>query len=308
MRLAIAIALLLPLNACASYPELARGYAPVPVQPQALTDVDAALAEAARLQGTYSTGYTKSAQAADWSQLPIIGAAAAAAWVLLVDHKSAAKTAGKIGIGVGAYSAARGQLFGAGLTDSYLAGHAALTCVLAEGSNFSGVTAKASYDAMDVKLGDVATALGDLTKTVHETPASVGKQADALQAAQVTADAAIEQARAASRTALAEEGAYLNAGPVFRNAVASISVRVASKARVRPPIDFATLRDSLALPKPASTATGHSKTIRRPVDAVLADIRSRTTELLRQTMALIAVTRPYRQSLEHVAACPDQVR
>ncbi len=307
MRLALAIALLLPLNACATYPELALGKAPVPVDSTAPTDVDQALAEAARLQATYSTGYVKSAKAADWSQLPIIGAAAAAAWVLLVDHRSAAKTAGKIGISAGAYTAARGQLFGAGLTDAYLAGHAAMTCVLAEGTNFSGTTAEKTHSDLDTHLQDVANQIVVVNRAARQSAQPTGADVPRLDGARTSADAAMTQALTATRIALTEEAAYNGAAPVFWNAVASISVRVASKGRVRPPIDFTSLRSSLA-PEKTGEATQPTGLGTPTVDQIILNIQLTTSELIRRTLVLTSSTPPYRQSLERVAACPDQIR
>jgi hypothetical protein len=307
VRFWCAIAAMGMLSACASYPPLSVGGAPRPAQPSSTPEVDASLAEAARLQAIYASNYQRSAKTADWSQLPIIGAAAAAAWVLLVDKPSAATTAGKIGIGAGAYAAGRGQLIGEGLVDAYLAGHSALTCVLSQGSNFSGTTAQATHAQLDSQLQIVADRIATLNFAARQTPQTIDGKGDVLRAAQAAADAAMTQASDAVRTALSEQAAYSAADPVFRNAVASISVRVASKGRVRPPIDFASLRDGLA-PAKAGTATRPNGLGTPSVDQVIGDIQVKTTELLSQTMVLVSLTRPYRQSLERVAACPDQIR
>ncbi|RYE50179.1 MAG: DUF521 domain-containing protein, partial [Hyphomicrobiales bacterium] len=151
-RAIVALAAVVSLSACSSYPPLVATSAVPPADAAHHTELDLILAEAVKLQTTYGKGYQDSAQMADLGQLPIIGAAAAAAWILLDDKKNAATIAGKIGIGAGTYSAVRGQLSAAGLPDLYIAGHGALTCVLAEGSLFAGTGASQRRDNLDDAL------------------------------------------------------------------------------------------------------------------------------------------------------------
>ncbi len=294
------------LTACASsYPPLISVQAVPPAASSSTPELDQTLAEAARLQATYATNYRQTAQLQDLGQLPIIAAAAAAAWILLDNGMDAARDVGRIGIGAGAYSTARGQLSSPGLTDAYVAGHGALTCVLAEGSLFSGEVAQTRYQQLDRRLQEVATAINDLAIAAAREPANAGAQADALKTARNLAAQSITNARTAEAAALNQQAAFLGAPPIFRNAVASISVRVASRGRVRPAIDFATLRDSFAPPKPPEGGEAQSLS---EVNSIINDIIAKTNGLVGATARLSAGAPPYSQSLVRVAACPDQIR
>ncbi len=305
----LALVPLAMLAACATnYPDLYSAQPPKPSAPPQNAEVDQVLRDAAQLQATYAGGYKASAQYQDYGQLPLIGAAAAAAFVLLANKTNAATTAGNIGIGAGAYTAVRGQLSAAGLADIYISGHGALSCVIAEGSYFSGDNASDLFTRQDTELTKIANAIlvADLaTKDFHykdPTPA----QNDALKAARSVADQAITQARIAETAALTQEAAFENAAPIFHNAVSSISMRVASKGRVRPAVDFAALRDSFSPPK-APTVVNAQSDEEKDVNDVIANIVTRTNGLVTETGRLIAATRPYSQSLARVAACPDQI-
>ncbi len=97
---ALALAPLAMLAACATnYPDLVSTRPPPPAVPPQNAELDETLVDAANLQKSYAIGYKQSAQNQDLSALPIIGAAAAAAFVLLANKTNAATTAGNIGIG-----------------------------------------------------------------------------------------------------------------------------------------------------------------------------------------------------------------
>src|SRR3954462_13525095 len=120
-KMALVCGAALLLSACSSYPRLVA-ITPVSAAPNSETpDVDAALREAAILQAEYSTGYSESAQIRDFSQLPIIGAAAIAAWVLLDARPNAARRTGRIGILAGAHLGGRGERVGGGQPGGHIA-------------------------------------------------------------------------------------------------------------------------------------------------------------------------------------------
>jgi hypothetical protein len=306
----VVIASAVTLSACAAnYPKLMEAQAPPPAQANNLTELDHILAAAATLQASYGRGYRKTAKWNDLAQLPLIAAASAAAWVLLENKANAATDVGKIGIGAGAYSAARGQLTSPGVTDAYIAGHGALTCVLAEGSVFAGAKAETRARELDNELQKIADAIARVSSLRWQShdPAT---PADTVKAITMVADQAVANARTSETAALAQLGAFNTSAPIFRNAVSAISVRVASKGRVRPAIDFATLRDSFAPPK-----TGNAGAVEGVHGRMLTDDGPLVERLVAATAALVTATArlsggtpAYTQSLTRVAACPDHVK
>lgn len=309
-NIVLAMTSAMALSACAvNYPRLVQIEAPRPVEEKNPTELEQILTEAASLQSSYAHGYRVTAKWADVAQLPMIAAAAAAAWILLDAKANAARDVGRIGIGAGAYSAARGQFTAAGLTDAYIAGHGALTCVLAEGSIFAGTRAETRRAELDAELQKIANAIA-LVSSLRWQPPEAGTSAETQKAVTMIADQAIANARTAETAALAQLGAFDTSAPIFRNAVSAISVRVASKGRVRPAIDFATLRDSLAPPK-----EGNPTPPRNVVDPTSGEelpliqrLVAATAGLATATARLTAGTPAYTQSLGRVAACPDHVK
>ena len=308
----LALASAVCLSACtANYPDLMVAAAPPPANPAQPAEIDQILAEAVRLQTTYGSGYKETAQWQDYGQLPLIGAAAWAAWVLLLDKPNAATKVGKIGIGAGAYSAARGQLTSAGLTDAYIAGHGALTCVLSEGSMFAGQPALDRASDLDDQLQIIANRIAEVSALRWFEPADSAQHADTLKMARTVADQAIANARTAETAARIQQGSFQGAAPIFRNAVSSISVRVASKGRVRPAIDFATLRDSFAPAKEAAEGAGQAAGAggqRTDSASIIARLIEATNRLISETAQLSGGTPGYSQSLTRVAACPDLIK
>ncbi|MDQ8755517.1 hypothetical protein RCO27_04680 [Sphingosinicella sp. LHD-64] len=299
-------ALLTSACASSSYPPLVS-IPPVPPADEAnQTEIDRTLTAASELQSLYEEGYLESAQVRDLSQLPIIGAAAIAALILL-DSNADPTDAARFGVFAGAYTAGRDQLNGTGLTDAYIAGHGALTCVLAEGSNFAGTDAQTRYSELDDLLQDIANQIADVLQERWTEPTNSASQAEALRLARAMADQAITAARTAETAALVEQAAYRGSPTVFRNAVASISVRVASRGRVRPAVDFATLRDAMAPAKAPDVGTPQGA---NPMDvaSVIQRIVTKTSGLITLTARLSSGMPSYSQSLDRVAACPDQIR
>ena len=311
------------LSACAhAYPDLAT-FQSVASTGQA-DELGPILIEAERLQATYSTGYKETAKWQDIGQLPVIGAAAAAAWILLKDQSGAAKKVGKIGIGTLAYTSARDQLSAQGLPDAYIAGHGALTCILAEGSVFHGSAARERLSAHRIRLDAVANDLALVTALRNiepdgTPPAIPGEPtppnySELLKTARTLADQAVTAARTAQATGLAQDSAFGSAGPTFRNAVSSVSVRVASKGRVRPPIDFVDLRDRMgAAAKPGSATAaiqGNGLNVQNTyVSAFTGDdpktlvqaLSAATNQLIQSTAELVAGTPNYQKSLSRVS-------
>ena len=244
IRPVLAAALPFLLGACATYyPPLysaptVAGTAAAGTLKDACTHsedpLDQTLACAEILQDVYSTGYSESAKWQDISQLPIIGAAAAAAWILLKDKENAAKKVGKIGIGALTYSAARDQLMPKDMPVNFIKGHSALGCVLAEEVYFSGTAAEESFDALNDSLlatADQANKVSDLRYSIPSDPAA---SPELLKAAQALADQAIAAANTQLRTSRQERAAHEFANSPFRRSVSDIAAWVASKGRARP--------------------------------------------------------------------------
>lgn len=300
MKMLGAAASALLLSACAhAYPDLATF--PAPEQADPSDEVAPVLIAATDLQSKYSLGYKETARWQDISQMPIIGAAAAAGWILLNDHKKAAKQAGKIGIGALSYTAARDQLIAKGIPDAYIAGHGALTCVIAEGSNFSGQSAANRHTMFQSGLAGLSSQIQRVSALRYVEPKKVGSYADMLKAARTLADQAIAAARTAETNAFTQEGAFQGASPVFKKAVSSISVRVASKGRVRPPVDFTNLRDQMA--PPSGGERGPAPITGRNLNnagQLIQELIEATNELSTRTAQLTAGTPNYVKSLERV--------
>lgn len=306
----------LSLCSCAQYPNL-LSISPDPNK----SDIKIVLDAAENLQRDYATGYRTSAKLADYSQIPVIGAAAGAAWVLLVNKTDATMNAAKIGIGAGAYTASRGQLISSSLPDLYIAGHGALTCVIAEGSYFDGDTAANKFQSASAVTVRLEDAIMQLESAVAADPSgSINPQdAQTLSTAKLAAKSVLQQARTADSTALSELASFTGAAPVFRNAVSAVSVKVASKGRVRPAVDYATLRDALSntptsgeAPASAYLSKSINLTQFAPNTAsatLLAQDILNKTALVLQNVALTTSGVPhYRDSLLRVAGCPDQIR
>ena len=188
------------------------------------------------LQSIYSSGYENSAQWRDFSQLPIIGAAATAAWILLKNKDNAARTAGKIGIGALTYSAARDHLVPTGLPDVFIKGHGALGCVIAQGEYFNGTTADEYSGSLKNELANAYLLRVAVQKLRYLDPAAGDKSAtpEMLAAARTLADQSITLSAAQLEASQTQLGAYEFANAPFRKAVTDIAAWVASRGRTRP--------------------------------------------------------------------------
>ena len=201
------------------------------------------LACAEILQAVYSSGYQKSAQMQDISQLPIIGAAAAAAWILLKDKDNAARRAGKIGIGALTYSAARDQLLPKGLPDNFIKGHAALGCVIAHGGYFDGTEGKEYKTDLEKEVANTYQLRVAVQKLryLDPEPGDTSATPEMLKAARSLADEAITQSAAQLEASQTQLGAFQFANVTFRSTVTNIAAWVASRGRTRPNASYDTL-------------------------------------------------------------------
>jgi hypothetical protein len=214
------------------------------------------LACAEILQAIYSDGYSESAQLQDISQLPIIGAAAAASWILLKNKDGAARKVGKIGIGALTYSAARDQLFPKDLPGYFITGHGALGCVLAEGDYFSGTTARNTEKNLAAEVSQAYMLRVAVQKLRYLDPAAGDTSAtpEMLAAARTLADQAITLSAAQLETSQAQLGAFQFANSHFRRGVTDIAAWVASRGRSsRPNLSYDTLLGTF---KPTESAPG----------------------------------------------------
>jgi hypothetical protein len=310
---------LIAVGGCAvNYPDLYT--APVPVAAsEADQDLAGILTKAVELQGKYASGYKESAQNADVSQLPIIGAAGLAALVLLNDKANAATDAAKIGIGTGVYSAGRSALTATGLPEIYIAGHGALTCVISEGPRFVGAQGLRAFADFEGQIGTHADVMRAIEILSQRSPSGTptAAQTATLEAARNLAKESLAQARTIEASALTQKGAFRTASPVFGNSVASISARVASKGRVRPAVEFAALRDSFKASPPATSDARAQGLIDGGQAGVVATNPSAeeltgltialTQYLITEGSRLRASTPDYVDALTRVSKCPESI-
>ena len=324
----VAIALPFTLGACTtlypplySAPTIASTGAPTDaltvacksgVDPLAQTTACAQL-----LQDVYSKGYVESAKWNDFSQLPIIGAAGAAAWIILKDKPQAARKVGKIGIGTGVYSAARGQLLPAALPEVFIKGHGALGCVLSEEAFFRGSAAASQFGSLDESLREVAT-LAMVTSGLRYTePSDPVASADLLKAARGLADQAITAANTQLRASRQERAAYEFAASPFRRSVSDIAAWVATKGRSRPNVNYDDLLKSMSSSPPESSPLEGAAGSQNPVVAALAEVAisqpssaqlikaigEASQQLTNATIRLQGNTPPYGARLTAVTKC-----
>lgn len=269
------------------------------------------------LQAVYSSGYTESAKLQDYSQLPIIGAAAAAAWILLKDKEKAAKKVGKIGIGALAYGEARDQLFPKGMSEIYIKGHAALGCVIVEKAYFSGGPAKDALKSLDQSLVNTAALSVKASQLRLEIPADKDAAPELLTAARAFAEQAITAANTQVRASRQQRAAYIFAPSTFQQAVTDVAAWVASKGRARPNKSYDDLKNAMpSSPKTegpdATKPTDDARALldlpvgkpkQRTTAEILNDLGLVTQGLTEATLALQGNTPPYTGRLEKIANC-----
>lgn len=326
IRPVLAAALPFLLGACATYyPPLysaptVAGTAAAGTLKDACTQsnnpLDQTLACAEILQDVYSTGYSQSAKWQDISQLPIIGAAAAAGWILLKDKDNAAKKVGKIGIGALTYSAARDQLMPKDMPVTFIKGHSALGCVLAEKVYFRGTAAEDSFASLDNSLLATAKQADKVSSLRYSIPTDPAASPELLKAAQALADQAIVAANTQLRASRQERAAHEFANSPFRRSVSDIAAWVASKGRARPNARYDDLLKGMSS---APNAGGASPGVvggppPPPPPPPLPERQKSSAELIRQigeesqrlasmTIELQGNTPPYVARLTQVTKC-----
>ena len=267
------------------------------------------LACAEVLQYVYSNGYRDISAWRDIATLPVIGGAGAGALILLNGKDEAAKRAGKVGIGVGVIAAIRDQFWPSSLPLSFIKGHAALGCVIAEGEYFHGTPASDVHGAMMKRLSALTLLSVDMARLRATFPAVKPKPTASeeaqLKATQAVADQALALANEQIGTSATESTAYEFANSAFRKAVTDVGAWVASRGRDRPdfsyqdfvgkyaPTDDSTERALLDRPPPSPL----------PIQQLITDLATTTQELIVATRLLKAATPDYKERIAHVGKC-----
>lgn len=303
---------LLLLGACASfYPSL--------YTPPATMTVSDVLSSAATLQQEYADGYKKAAQAIDLSSLPLIGAAAAAASILVFgDNGDDALAA--IGIGTAAYTAGRATAAPTSMPDTYAKGHDALGCVRAEGGAFTGADALAERDAFKTKVDALAAAIAaaEATMTNEALPARASDEDRRRFTATLTSlAAAIATGKSLRDAGNRELLDFRGAAPVFAAAVSSIATRVATRGREGRVVDFATLRGQFTAgvtaagfvpppPEVGASAGGPPAAPTPPQRTPLQNLTDALNALVNANQEVAGGSPGYTAALQRVAACPTR--
>jgi len=296
-------------------------------------DVRPATIVAERLANDYATHYETVGKNNRLANLPIIGAAMAAAVLTLVSPASGTQAIGLIGIGAGGYQVGRSSIAPASMPMLYAKGHAAMGCIRAEAAPFliNSPTAERPYE--DTDLGQFEGARTNLTAniaaaeqgtkmrlTVETETAEMAGRSEAER----KADANARQARLATamtrqselqdmlikaRALLADTAADVQAGQVagvvMRTAVDAVAQRVITKGLEGTVVDYRTL---LGLLTPAAPLAGES-TPSEPKDmaASITQLEQINSNLAKAINSLNQAKRPYAAALDRVKACPATV-
>lgn len=287
----------------------------------------AANGPANKLLKQFKDHYNESAKISDWSALPILGAAAVAAGLLLYDAGSGYLKG--VALGAGTYSAFRFFFVPDGLSEVYLRGQSAVTCVLGAAEPFrvtaEGLDSAANNLVDEVDKADILILRIDaiLANGRYEGGGSVSETSKAviranktnLQSEQQTAGTARSEAEAA-------KGAYLAGPRTIANALESIQRKVVEKVRDGRSVSFA---DAVASISSAYTSLKEDEKMTAAAnmlamwDAVsvpdpIQDETDAVRRLLEVTRALVRArqnlersTPGYVEAQEKVGECPNQV-
>lgn len=281
----------------------------VPIAPG--DELQGILAEAHNLQVDYARNYLKTAKWADLAQLPLVALGSVAALVLFNNRTNAARDAGRLAIGAGAYAGARSALTNPKMSQYYFAGHTALNCVISEAGLFVRA-AETDKDGRNSEIQLMESGLQKLSDQRWELEQALNRpvaqaptkqETELIAAARAMARLALDNAAAVETAALAESAAFDASPAVFRVAVGSISVWVATQARERPQQDFAQLRDSL-LKSAKPPQTGSPEGLGADW---LAQVNLTTKGLLQASEALKRATRPFTAALAKVRTCTTTI-
>lgn len=261
------------------------------------------------LQSIYSKGYVESAQWNDIAQLPVIGAAGAAAWILLKGKDGAATKAGKIAIGTGVFAATRDQLLPKDMAPTFIKGHAALGCLIAQGDFFDGAAAQQSANNLKQAMGITEGLRADVQELRYLDPVADPKKPydpELLKAARSIADQAITQSATQLEASATQLGAFEFASPHFRKATTDIAAWVASRGRVRPNAEY---KDLLTKFSPPDTTEGVELIDGQSYDGVeLTTLLAKKSALLsNSTIRLKGFTPDYQGRLTIVAKCASDL-
>lgn len=255
------------------------------------------------LRTKYADGFNQSSKIVDISALPILGAAAAAAGLLLFDGSTQALKA--VALGAGTYTAGRLLFLPQGTPELYMNAHRAVSCVIAEGS------------ALTRDAGQLDTQAQDLAYQIVLAQAVLARRAPAgtdptkqqtLEDARSNLRAEITNAKEALAKAGAAKGAY-EAGPqTIVNALQDIQTRTVQKMREGRSISFPSAVSAitatyqgLGLPEEAEISVADT------ADDVIQGVQDQTSTLARERQQLEAITPPYVQAQESVGKCPERV-
>jgi|GEM_PF-4004196 len=268
----------------------------------------------------YKGHYNESANISDLSALPILGAAAVAAGLLLYDAGSGYLKG--VALGAGTYSAFRFFLVPDDLPEIYLRGQSAVTCVLGAGEPLRQTAAGLDIAAINLvgKIGkaealilriDVMLANGE-----YEVGGSISETSRAIiQANKTSLQSELQNARTMRSQAEAAKGAY-EAGPrTIANALESIQRKVVEKVRDGRSVSFA---DAVTAISSAYEGLTQQELVQMVEETPPADfIRSQTDAVGRLHQMVFGVLSArlnlesnipdYVGAQERVGTCPNQV-
>lgn len=256
--------------------------------------------------------YQRASREADLSQIPLIGAAVALGLVALNKPDNAAKTLGRIGIGVGAYTTARSMFSPSDGPEVLRRGVDAINCIVANGSSLVGAT----YDQDIFELRAAAKDLAGLAATLRANADRIvvpakPEEAKTLEAARTAAKLAAAATEPALNAASEQLGAYQRAPTELNTAASTIFTVLAAKTSVRVAIDPADLAKSWAAAAPiAPDAGGGGQGAGAVTARGLADtLQGDTAEAIRLTavLAASAAALPFSDSLQEAVKCPARI-
>jgi len=267
--------------------------------------------EARRMGEVYSSGQRKSARLQTAFELPVLGAAAAGAGILLANvnrtgpkaeqkTKDSLRTLGEIGIGIGVFTVARDRLLPANLPAIYLGGYRAMVCIIAEEQWFLSIDSLNNHAKFEAALGAVSVAI----ETTQQAVGAEQIKPKPDTAAIALALARIEQAVTAMNAAQAQMAAFRSRETVFLNALTDSSASVTRRALIRTSMDYQALLKQLTPTAPATTSDQTKESASTPTPPSLFD-QAKLLDFKRRTLE--GLTPNYSEALKRVSECPARV-
>lgn len=306
---AAAIFCLSTLSSCASYPSLYTSSSLPNMDVE--SGVGRILDQARVIQEKYAENYLSSAKARDFSQIPIVGAASAAAGILLGKGRHAANTVGYIGIGTATYSSLNNLFYPSAMPDLYIKGHAALACIRNEGALFAGPDADQKVSEFRSSLGSLLTALLDakgLAITAQLDGKETAVERKMFQDALKLLNDIITSASTALDTGKAELGVYRGAEMMFGSAVSAVATKVATKSREGRSINYDELKKlySANIPSPPTPPAPAAVGLTTNIEMIQA-MTAAATNLALNAQSVVNGNPQYSASLARVSACPNSI-